>query len=130
MPGGSQDPGESLRRTAEREANEELGIDPTQLEILGTLNTIYIPPSDFTVFPYVGWLDRRPQFRPADSEVAEVIEVPLGRLLDPETRVTGKIQVASGDHLDLPYYAIDHHQVWGATALILSEFIERLRRVI
>ncbi len=126
LPGGRQDDGECLETTALRETFEEIGVAPEQVELLGQLNPVYIPPSDFTVTPFVGWLDHRTDFVPSDLEVAEIIEVPLQKLLRPETLVIGPVRTANGSVLNVPYYQIDRHQVWGATAIILAEFIERL----
>jgi 8-oxo-dGTP pyrophosphatase MutT (NUDIX family) len=129
FPGGRQDPGESLEQTALRETFEEIGIAQHQIEILGQLNSVYIPPSDFTVTPFVGWYDDQPQFILAPEEVDEVIEASLTRLLHPETLVVGDVRIEDGRILTAPHYQIGAHQVWGATAIILSELIERLSQV-
>ena len=126
FPGGRQDPGETLLETALRETQEELGIPRQQVEVLGQLNTVYIPPSDFTVHPFVGWHSKRPDWAPEPEEVAEVIESPIERLFQPDTRQTGEVR--NQDHpIIAPFYAIEGHRVWGATALILCEFIERCK---
>ena len=129
FPGGRQDEGESLLKTAVRETTEEIGVREKDIEILGELNSIYIPPSDFTVSPFVGWHDDRPVFVRSQREVEEIIEVPLRCLLDPETLVEGEVTTPEGKKLRVPCYLFGQHQVWGATALILGEFIERLNQV-
>jgi 8-oxo-dGTP pyrophosphatase MutT (NUDIX family) len=129
LPGGQQDPGETLDETATREAEEEVGVSANKIELLGRLNPVYIPPSDFTVDPFVGWLPKRPEFVRSEAEVAEIIEVPLTHLIDPTTIVKGTIKTAKGSIEDVPYFRIQHHQVWGATALILGEFVERIKSV-
>lgn len=127
LPGGRQETGETLVETAWRETREELGFNTEPLELLGQLTPLYIPPSDFTVHPFVGWLEEEPQLRPSNVEVAEVLEVSLEDLLNPATRVVGKVRVHPHLRRDVPYYAIQGHQVWGATALILGEFLTRIR---
>ncbi|HSD82904.1 MAG TPA: CoA pyrophosphatase, partial [Anaerolineae bacterium] len=82
LPGGSQEAGESLRETALREAWEEIGVARNQVEVIGQLSTIYIPPSNFLVTPTVGCVTQRPDFQGDPREVAELIEVPLSLLFD------------------------------------------------
>lgn len=129
FPGGRQDPGESILQTALRETREELGVEPGGLQVLGSLNTIYIPPSDYTVHPLVAWREETPHFEPSPDEVSEVIQVSLDHLLRRSTYRRGKVQVRPQVRWTVPYFAIARHQVWGATALILSELVERLRYV-
>ena len=126
FPGGRQDRGETLEQTALRETFEEIGTSENQIEVLGQLNSIYIPPSDFTVTPFVGWYDDRPGFVRSPAEVEEIIETSLSHLLKPTTMVSGNVRIEDGRTLKVPYYQIGLHQVWGATAIILSELIERL----
>lgn len=125
FPGGRQDDGEPLTQTALREAYEEVGIIPAQVQILGELTPIYIPPSDFEVHPFVGWHAAAPQFLPAEWEVAEILEVPLPHLFDPTNR-RQEPRDFNGYTLQIPYFAIGEHKVWGATAIMLSEFVGRL----
>jgi 8-oxo-dGTP pyrophosphatase MutT (NUDIX family) len=121
LPGGSQEPGESLQATALREACEEIGAACAEIDVLGQLSTLYIPPSNFLVTPTVGCVEQRPDFRCDPREVAELIEVPLSTLFD---RAVVKREPWSlrGVAVDVPFYQIGPHKVWGATAMILSEF--------
>ena len=121
LPGGSQEPGESLRETALREACEEIGAGCAEVEVLGQLSTIYIPPSNFLVTPTVGCVDRRPDFQCDPREVAELIEVPLSTLLDRDV-VKREPWSLRGVTVEVPFFQIDSYKVWGATAMILSEF--------
>ena len=125
LPGGRRESGESLERTARRETGEEIGVPPDSIDVLARLNQVYIPPSDFTVTPFVGWIGSRPRFIAEEAEVAEIIEVSLAELCDPAALQWGDIEVDERN-LHVPFYAIQGHQVWGATAIMLSEFIERL----
>jgi 8-oxo-dGTP pyrophosphatase MutT (NUDIX family) len=130
FPGGKQEPEESLMTTALRETHEEIGITPNQLTLLGNLTPIYIMPSDFEVHPFVAWYHngQRPIFHPAPHEVAEIIETPLAHLLDPVARREEMWELRGQEFL-IPFFAIGSHQVWGATAMMMSEFLERIRLV-
>lgn len=121
LPGGSQEVGESLRETALREACEEIGAACAGVEVIGQLSTIYIPPSNFLVTPTVGFVDRRPDFHCDPREVAELIEVPLITLFDRDV-VKREPWSLRGSTVEVPFYQIGPHKVWGATAMILSEF--------
>jgi 8-oxo-dGTP pyrophosphatase MutT (NUDIX family) len=129
LPGGQRDKGESLKATALRETEEEIGVSSDAIKIVGRLNSIYIPPTDFTVAPFVGWSATQPRFVPELAEVAEIIEVSLDHLLNPNSLGQGEVKIASGETISVPIYQVDHHRVWGATAMILAEFVERLKRV-
>lgn len=130
FPGGRRDEGETFLQTALREAEEEVGIRPSTLTILGQLTPIYILPSDFEVHPFVAWCadGQSPTFRPSLTEVAELLEVPLSHLLDPATRRAEPWHIR-GFAMMVPFYQVGDHKVWGATAMMLSELLERLRAV-
>ena len=121
LPGGSQEAGESLRETALREACEEIGAACADVEVIGQLSTIYIPPSNFLVTPVVGCVTQRPDFKCDPREVAELIEVPLSTLFDRDV-VKREPWSLRGVTAEVPFYQIGSHKVWGATAMILSEF--------
>ncbi len=120
LPGGAREPGEPLAETALRETREELGISLDGLEMLGSLTPLYIPPSGFQITPFVAYLPYRPRFHPDPVEVAEVIPVPLAALFDPTIR-RQELRELRGQPVRIPFYAIQGHQVWGATAMVLSE---------
>lgn len=128
LPGGRLEPGETPAEAALREAHEEVGIHPSRVRLLGTLASLYIPPSDFEVHPFVGWHEQPAVFAPQPGEVAELLEVPLLSLLDVSTR-REEIWNRRGLELQVPFFGVGRHKVWGATAMILSEFLERLRLV-
>ncbi|MBN1679363.1 MAG: CoA pyrophosphatase [Anaerolineae bacterium] len=127
LPGGAQEPGETPVQTALREAHEELGFhEPVQ--VIGQLAPLYIPPSDFEVHPVVGAITTHPIWQPQASEVAEVLECPAAWLLDDNRKVFEDWDWG-GYTLHVPWYNFHAHQVWGATAIILSEFEQRLRHI-
>jgi len=128
-PGGRHEPPETLRQTALRETYEEIGVPPEDVEMLGELTPLYILPSDFEVHPFVGHYRRgRPAFVPDAREVAAIVEVPLDLLLDPATRVE-EVWELHGLQMRVPFFLVGGYKVWGATAMMLSELVERLRYV-
>jgi len=128
FPGGQREEGETMPVAALREANEEVGVQVSALELLGKLTCIYIPPTDFEVHPFVAWHEGRPIFIPQEREVAEILEVPLSLLIEPEIQHEDVWDI-QGTIVEVPYYQVDSYKVWGATAIIMSELLERLRAV-
>lgn len=122
FPGGQQEEGESYEQTALREACEELAIQPDSIRVLGELTPLYIPPSNFCIYPVVASTDERPDFRPSEQEVAEVIEVPFDHFLDPQN-VQKEMWTYYGLQLEVPFYLFKGHKIWGATAMVLAELI-------
>ena len=129
LPGGRQENGETFLETALRETNEELGINPDQINVLGNLTPIYIPPSDYHVHPFVGYMKQRPTLIPDPREVAAVIETSVSELLDETLKSEHDVSV-QGLKLNVPYYDIQGHKCWGATAIMLAEFEGRIRQAL
>jgi 8-oxo-dGTP pyrophosphatase MutT (NUDIX family) len=121
LPGGKINPGETPAAAALREAEEEIGLDGSAVRLIGPLSSFWVVVSGFVVFPFVGIADRRPEFRPAAREVAELVEAPLSELLDPARRGWGE-WAREGVPVRFPFIDIAGHKIWGATAMILSEF--------
>jgi len=128
FPGGQREGDESLPDTALREAEEEIALPPTSVQLLGRLTPLYIPPSNFCVHPFVAGLDAAPDLRPTDDEVERVLRVPLSHLLNPTTRRT-ETRTLHGTDVEVPYYDVAGHTVWGATAMMLAEFLTVARDV-
>ena len=120
LPGGSQESGESLCQTALRETQEEIGVQADAVEVLGELSPLFVPPSNFCVRPFVGYVARRPDFCLQAVEVAELIEARLAALLDPATTCEEDWELY-GSIWRIPFYQFGPHTVWGATAMILAE---------
>lgn len=127
LPGGKKEESDlDLSYTALRETEEEVGINQNKVRIIGELTQIYIPPSKYLVSPYIGFYDDEPVFIPHPKEVKEIIELPLLMLLDQNIVKTTKMKVSKNFSLQVPYFDIHGHIVWGATAMILSELKELL----
>ncbi|WP_010664214.1 NUDIX hydrolase [Marinilabilia salmonicolor] len=129
FPGGKCEEEDSdFCSTALRESHEEIGVDPGDVQILGALTPLYIPNSNFQVYPQVGWMDYEPDFAPDPTEVDEIIEVPLELLLKREN-VKQLNRNINGTTLTAPYFEAGNRAIWGATAMILSEMLEVLRKI-
>ena len=125
LPGGRVDAGESFEDAAVREAEEEIGVDPRTVELLGRLTPLHIPVSGYLLHPVVGFASMRPAFQRAEWEVARIIEAPVSVLSDPRTvKRELRTRTVNGQiiEVDVPFYDIDGEKVWGATAMVLAEF--------
>lgn len=124
FPGGRQEAGETLTQTALRETEEEVGIRPKTITLLGQLTQLYIPVTDFEVHPFVGWHDGLPTFNRNADEVAELISTPISHLLDDAYRKVKSAEFNNTPYT-VPYFDVHGHTVWGATAMMLNELIVR-----
>ena len=123
FPGGGYEAGDQdLTQTALREAYEEIGIVASSLTLLGQLSPLYVFVSNYLVFPTVAWANERPQFKIDPYEVAALLEIPVRDLCDPinchqeERQLRGRVT-------NVPFFALLEQKIWGATAMILSEFL-------
>ncbi|MCR9141354.1 MAG: CoA pyrophosphatase [bacterium] len=128
FPGGAYEKAHDpdLQATALRESEEELAIRPDEVQILGELSQLYVPPSGYLVSPYVGWSAGRPDFVPDPREVDRILEIPLADLLDPTKRLSEEREIQRG-LVRVPYFSFregdDEFKIWGASAMILSELL-------
>lgn len=124
FPGGKYEESDgTLIQTALREAHEEVGINPSDVEVLGMLTPLLIPVSNMEVQPVIGLLNERPELILNPEEVEFTIEVPICHLKNPKNQMRKTITVR-GYSIDAPYFKVDCEDVWGATAMIIAEFIE------
>lgn len=126
LPGGSVDRNESIELAALREAHEEVGVVPASVRLLGRLTPLHIPISGFLLHPVVGIMEGRPSFLRAEWEVARILEVRLSLMSDPavvkrERRMLQREGRAI--EVDVPFFDIQHQKVWGATAMVVAEFL-------
>jgi 8-oxo-dGTP pyrophosphatase MutT (NUDIX family) len=125
LPGGVIDPGESHEQAALREAHEEIGLAVTGVRVLGELTPLEIPVSGFRLHPIVAAAAARPRLTPSSREVAHILEIDLDRLLD-RGNLTSRPLVRDGRELICPAFLIDGFEIWGATAMVLAEFLALL----
>jgi 8-oxo-dGTP pyrophosphatase MutT (NUDIX family) len=126
FPGGRIEGSESPVEAALREAEEEVGVRPSLIQVAGSLTPLFIPPSRYCVAPVVGLAAETPAFVPFPEEVAEILEVPLEHLLDQAAVRRETWRLERGD-VSVPFYATGRHKIWGATAMVLAEFLTLLR---
>ncbi len=130
LPGGRQEPNETLAQTATRETHEEVGVHPDEVTLIGQLGEFYVPASNHNVHPFVGYAPKRPEFVPCEQEVADIIEAPLKTLLDPAARQSEVRNLMRWGDTEVPYFSVNHHKIWGATAIMLKEFLAVLGETI
>jgi len=121
LPGGGLDPDEDPEQGALREAHEEIGLRPRDVRVIGALSTLWVVVSNFVVHPIVGVADERPEFRAEPREVAALIEAPVTAIAS-NANVRTEQRVRDGILIRYPYFDIDGHHIWGATAMMLGEF--------
>lgn len=122
FPGGKVDPEDkSFVETALRETFEEIGISPNEINVIRSFSEIFIPPSNFLVYPFLGFSTQNLSFIPDPKEVATIIECPLSELLNDENKILKRMATSYSKNIEVPAYQVNEHIVWGATAMILSE---------
>jgi 8-oxo-dGTP pyrophosphatase MutT (NUDIX family) len=126
FPGGKQEAGETLEQTAIREAFEEVGVKSDMFRLVNPLSKLYIPPSNFLVFPQAAIAEEKPAFKKDDHEVESVVEIPISFFLNPENKSTAKINIHKDYQYEVPAFIYQGKVIWGATAIIISELVELL----
>lgn len=131
FPGGKyEDDDPDLEYTALRETFEEVGVPIADVNVLKAMSKIYIPPSNFTVSPYLAIAEQTPHFIKQDEEVEGLIEVSLAHFLDDDNVVEVGVMTSMNVELDVPAFSLNGHIVWGATAMMLSELKDLLKMVL
>lgn len=129
FPGGKlEEKDADLLATALRETEEELGVSSALVQVLGAMTPLYIPPSNFMVHPYVGILPERVTWQPDATEVDVLLEIPLDYLHSPDARALRSIQVGASER-EVPGFVWQEHFIWGATAMMLEEFLSITARM-
>lgn len=121
LPGGRIELGETVEGAALREAEEEVGLMRSGVEVLGKLSPLPIPVSGFLVNPVVGVMQSEPRWQPQPGEVADIFTASVQDLMDESNRTTEMRQFRD-KHYTVPYFNFKPHKVWGATAMIIAEF--------
>lgn len=131
FPGGKveyQD--QSFANTALRETEEEIGVPIHKINLIRAFSQVYIPPSNFMVFPFLGYATEELQFVPDPKEVAAILEVSIAEFLQESIVVNKQMETSYSTSVLVPAFKIQNHYVWGATAMILSELKETLKKVL
>ena len=123
LPGGAVDAGETIEEAALREAQEEVGVDPSSVRLLGRLTPVHVLVSNFALHPVLAVIDRRPTFAAHAPEVDRIIEIDVTRLCDTSCLQMG-VRLRDGVRIAYPYFDLEEVQVWGATAMVLAELGE------
>ena len=130
FPGGKQEEFDAdFEETALRETHEEVGISPDKIKVIKAFTEIYIPPSNFLVYPFLGVSESELKFKIQEDEVASIIELPLSTLLDDAIIVSKTIDTSYAKQIEVPAFQLGEHTVWGATAMMLSELKDVLKMV-
>ena len=120
FPGGRREEGEGLEETALRETEEEVLIERAAVDLCGALTPLFIPPSNFCVYPYVGFIDFRPDMTVRTEEVANMFGVRSADLIDKNMRAI-ELRTISGVEREVPHFTFNGKFVWGATAMMIAE---------
>ncbi len=129
FPGGRKEESDAdLEKTALRETFEEVGINSTEVNVIKQLTSLYIPPSNFYVSPYLGVLKNKPSFK-INYEVKKMVLLPVSELLNDHIISSFEIPFTGKNNKNVPCFKYEGHHIWGATAMILSEFKEVVKKL-
>lgn len=128
FPGGMYEPcDDSLLTTAIRETEEEIGISRNEITPIGMLTCLHVPVTNVNILPVVAILTGQPGFNHDPHEVAFVIEARINDIINPLNKKKKMIRIGDFE-IEAPYFDINGHHIWGATAMMLSEFLEVLNK--
>jgi 8-oxo-dGTP pyrophosphatase MutT (NUDIX family) len=131
FPGGKEELEDAdIEATALRETEEEIGVQRSAIRVMKKMTNIYIPPSNFWVQSFVGYVEKTPFFVPQASEVESLIYVPIVEFLSDDALITTTLSTSYASEITVPAFQLQGHVVWGATAMMLSEVKALLNQVL
>ncbi|HNP33541.1 MAG TPA: CoA pyrophosphatase, partial [Flavobacterium sp.] len=131
FPGGKVEPEDiDLSHTAIRETHEEIGVHPADINLVRAFTEVYIPPSNYMVYPFLGYSESEQSFELQEDEVAGIVELSLVDFLNDKNLTTKTIKTSYSESIDVPGFYVNGHFIWGATAMMLSELKETLKMVL
>jgi 8-oxo-dGTP pyrophosphatase MutT (NUDIX family) len=131
FPGGKyEEDDENYENTALRETQEEIGIHQSKIKVIRAFSKLYIQPSNFMVYPFLGVCNEEIVFVPDSNEVSHIIELSITDFLNDNLVVTVNLSTSYAKNIEVPAFKIKQHIVWGATAMMMSELKEVLKKVL
>lgn len=127
LPGGAKEKGEDLQETARREAFEEVGILPEKVKIIGKLTPLPVPVSNYLIHPFVGILKEEPDWKINSNEVEELIILKMKTLIDADNGYYEEWNLR-GNQVKVPIFKVMGKTIWGATATVLSELLDLIKK--
>ena len=126
LPGGARENNEKLEETALREAFEEVGIIPNNVEIIGKLTPLPVPVSNYLIYPFVGIINKEPEWKINKDEVAELIILKLDDLIEADNGYSENWDLR-GNKVKVPVFKLSDKTIWGATATVLCEMLDLIK---
>jgi 8-oxo-dGTP pyrophosphatase MutT (NUDIX family) len=131
FPGGKVEPEDlNLSETAIRETHEEIGVNPMNINVIRAFTEVYIPPSNFMVYPFMGYSSSELNFELQEDEVAGIVELPLIDFLNDKNVVTNTMKTSYAGDIEVPGFKVEEHFIWGATAMMMNELKETLKLIL